>query len=105
MLPIDYVTVIYHGETWIVRVRVRSKLNAQHGADLRAFMLELGATYEASEPMVSALQALAKGQSIAKIIQAYQLSVISHGKPVAGAIEAFRDYFIEDLGYCPSTLA
>jgi hypothetical protein len=37
-------------------------------------------------------------------MQRYQVAVIAHGQPDLSEIEAFRQQFIQGLGYCPETL-
>jgi hypothetical protein len=68
-------------------------------------MAELGGAAEPSITLRMALWSLESGQSCVDVMQRYQVAVISHGVPERQDIEAFREQFIQGLGYCPETLA
>ena len=104
-LPLQYVTVIHGIEGWVVRIKMEVLLTPQADGDFRAVMLELGIPYQPSLIVDEALRTLAAGESALKVMEEYKVAVVSHGPPMESEIEAFREHFIEGLGYCPSNLA
>lgn len=103
-VPVAFVTVI-HLNGWIVNVKMKSSLNPQQDGDFRAFLNELGITYEPPRRVYMALESLSAGQSPIDVMHSWHLSVVSHGSPAQEEIEVFRQQVIKGLGYCPSTLA
>ena len=104
-LPINAVTVLHHREGWILRVQFKWLPHPQHAGDLLAFMEELGYSYQPSRVIAGVFQGLDAGQSPMDMIKKYQVSVVAHGQPTQVEIEAFRQQFIQGLGYCPPSLA
>ncbi len=103
--PVGFVTVIHQIDGWVVKVRMNSPLNSQHDGDFRAFLNELGISYEPPMRINMALWSLEAGQSPTDVMRRYQVAVVSHGNPEREEIEAFRQQFVRGLGYCPETLA
>ena len=104
-LPVRFMTVIHQIDGWVVRVKLEHYLEPQEHGDFRAFMNELGIPYEPGIRVQMALWGLETGQSPVDVMQRYQVAVVSHGNPDREEIEAFRQQFVQGLGYCPETLA
>jgi hypothetical protein len=104
-LPIKFVTVISQVDGWVVMIKMNSPLHPQTDRDFRAFLNELGIIYSPSALITMALISLEAGQSVVDVMRRYQVAVVSHGSPQCEDIEAFRQYFIHGLGYCPQNLA
>ncbi len=104
-MPVAFVTVIHQIDGWVVKVKMKSPLNAQQDGDFQAFLHELGISYEPPMRVSMALWSLEAGQSPIDVMRRYQVAVVSHGKPEREEIEAFRQQFVKGLGYCPETLA
>ena len=104
-IPISFVSVIHQIEGWIVKIKTASLLDGQQDGDFRAFLNELGIAYEPSMRVNRALWDLESGQSPINVMRRYQVAVVSHGSPEREEIEAFRQQFVQGLGYCPETLA
>lgn len=103
--PVSFVTVIHQINGWVVKVKMKSPLNPQEDGDFRAFLSELGIPYEPPMRVNMALWSLEAGQSPIDVMRRYQVAVVSHGSPEREEIEAFRQQFVQGLGYCPETLA
>ena len=104
-MPVKFVTVIHQINGWVVKVKMSSPLSAQLDGDFRAFLNELGIPYEPPTRINMALWSLEAGQSPVDVMRRYQVAVVSHGSPEREEIEAFRQQFVQGLGYCPETLA
>lgn len=104
-LPLRFMTVIHSLDGWIIRVRFAQPLDNRQTGDFAAFLNELGIAYEPNIRVKMALWGLENGQSPVEVMQQYQIAVISHGRPSRIEIEAFREQFVQGLGYCPETLA
>ena len=104
-MPTRFVTVIHQINGWVVKVKLSSLLNPQSDGDLRAFLNEIGIAYEPPMRVNMALWSLEAGQSPIDVMRRYQVAIVSHGSPQREAIEAFRQQFVQGLGYCPETLA
>lgn len=104
-LPVSFVTVIHQIDGWVVKVKMKSRLNTQQDGDFRAFLNELGIAYEAPIRVRMALWSLEAGQSPVDVMRRYQVAIVSHGSPEREEIESFRQQFVRGLGYCPETLA
>lgn len=104
-VPVAFVTVIHQIDGWVVKVKMNSPLNSQEDGDFRAFLNELGISYEPPMRVNMALWGLEAGQSPVDVMRRYQVAVVSHGSPQREEIEAFRQQFVRGLGYCPETLA
>ncbi len=104
-LPISSITVIHQIDGWIVKVKFKQSLTCiQHG-DFRAFMSELGISYDPETRLQMVFWSLEIGQSLVEVMRRYQVAIVSHGSPDTKEIEAFRQQFTRGLGYCPETLA
>ena len=100
-----FMTVIHRIDGWVVKVKFAEPLPTDLDADFRAYMSELGISYEADIRLQMALWSLETGQSAVEVMRRYQVAVVSHGSPDCNEIEAFRQQFSRGLGYCPETLA
>ena len=98
-------TVIHQIDGWIVKVKFNQSPTPQQHGDFRAFMSELGITYEPEIRLQMVFWSLETGQSPIDVMRRYQVAVVSHGSPDTNDIEAFRQQFTRGLGYCPETLA
>jgi hypothetical protein len=103
-LPIKFVTVIHQIDGWIVKIRLKCPLSPLQDGNLRAFLNELGIVYSPTQLISMALMSLETGQSAVDVMRCYQVAVVSHGRPQYEDIEAFRQHFINGLGYCPQNL-
>jgi hypothetical protein len=104
-LKVKFLTVIHQIDGWIVRVRLADLLDSLHAGNFRAFLNELGIPFEPSVRVRMACWGLETGQSAVDVMRRYQIAVVSHGAPDSTEIEAFRQQFVQGLGYCPETLA
>jgi hypothetical protein len=104
-LPVRFLTVVHQVDCWVVRIKMTRELTAQQAGDFNAFMMELGIAYQPNISLKMALWALETGQSMVEVMNRYQIAVVSHGLPDRTDIDAFREQFIQGLGYCPETLA
>ncbi|NER00610.1 MAG: hypothetical protein F6K30_28605 [Cyanothece sp. SIO2G6] len=104
-LPVDFMTVIHQIDGWVVRVRLTDALDPLEAGNFRAFLNELGISFEPSVRVRMACWGLETGQSAVDVMRRYQIAVVSHGTPDSSEIEAFRQQFVQGLGYCPETLA
>ena len=104
-LPVSFVTVIHQIDGWMVRIKLKSHVSPEIDGDFRAFLSELGISYEPPMRVQMALWSLEAGQSPIDVMRRYQVAVVSHGSPEREEIEAFRQQFVRGLGYCPETLA
>ncbi len=104
-LPTQFVTVIHQLNGWILRVRSAAGWTEETEGNFQAFLRELGIPYSPNVRVRNVLDALEDGQSPVEVMGRYQVAVIAHGAPDLTEIEAFREQFIQGLGYCPETLA
>ncbi|PAX60259.1 hypothetical protein [Brunnivagina elsteri] len=104
-LPVSFVTVIHQIDGWVVRVKLTSPISPDDNGDFRAFLNELGISYEPPMRVQMALWSLETGQCPVDVMRRYQVAIVSHGNPEREEIEAFRQQFVRGLGYCPETLA
>jgi len=104
-LPASFVTVIHQIDGWVVRIKLKCQISVQQDGDFRAFLNELGITYEPPMRVQMALWSLEAGQCPVDVMRRYQVAIVSHGSPEREEIEAFRQQFVRGLGYCPETLA
>lgn len=103
-LALDFLTVIHQIDGWVIRIKLKWVLSEQEDGDFRAFLNELGVPYDPAVRIQMALWNLETGQSPVKVMRRYQVAVVSHGNPDRTEIEAFRQQFVQGLGYCPETL-
>ncbi len=104
-MPVSFVTVIHQIDGWVVRIKLKSQVSLQEDGDFRAFLNELGISYEPPMRVQMALWSLEAGQCPVDVMRRYQVAIVSHGSPEREEIEAFRQQFVRGLGYCPETLA
>ncbi|HEY9844641.1 MAG TPA: hypothetical protein V6D03_00425 [Candidatus Caenarcaniphilales bacterium] len=106
-LSVDFITAVHQIDGWVVRVKLTHSLSPQQRGDFQAFMSELGIPYKPGIHLKMALWGLETGQSAMDVMHCYQVAIVSHGGPdeTQMDIEAFRNHFIQGLGYCPETLA
>ncbi|NEP19980.1 MAG: hypothetical protein F6J97_24345, partial [Leptolyngbya sp. SIO4C1] len=71
---------------------------------LKAFLDENGFAYQPSINIKVALSDLDAGYSPTEVMNRRQVVIVSHGVPNIVELEAFRQRFIEGLGYCPQSL-
>ena len=102
--PVEFITVVHQLDGWIIRIRCTRQWTAHRLADFRAFLDELGVAYRPNRRLHRVLTDLEDGYSPIEVMQQYQVAVIEHGQPDLSEIEAFRQQFIQGLGYCPETL-
>jgi hypothetical protein len=104
-MPVSFVSVIHQIDGWVVRVKLAHSISTDEDGDFRAFLSELGISYEPPMRLQMALWSLEAGQSTVEVMRRYQVAIVSHGNPEREEIEAFRQQFVRGLGYCPETLA
>jgi hypothetical protein len=104
-LPIEFMTVVHQLNGWVLRIRTAPGWTQNDLDNFRAYLGELGIPYQVDTRVSTVLQALEAGQSPVEVMSRYQVAVIAHGTPDLTEIEAFRQQFIQGLGYCPETLA
>ncbi|MEM7580129.1 MAG: hypothetical protein ACFB02_02465 [Mastigocoleus sp.] len=104
-IPVAFLTVIHQIDGWVIRIKLRNDLSTKEDLNLRAFLNELGITYEPPMRLQMALWSLEAGQCPVDVMRRYQVAIVSHGSPEKEEIEAFRQQFVRGLGYCPETLA
>ncbi len=103
-LPLDYVTVVHSPEGWLIRMKFDGCIEPKLEADFLAVMNEFGHPYEASMPMVIALEGIDTGQTTEEILHRHLISVIAHGKPDRKNIEVFQQEFVQGASICPKSL-
>jgi len=103
--PVSFVTVIHQIDGWVVRIKFKEILSSQEDGDFRAFLNELGISYQPPMRVQMAFWSLEAGQAPVDVMRRYQVAIVSHGSPEKEEIEAFRQQFVRGLGYCPETLA
>ena len=104
-MPVLFVTVIHQIDGWVVRIKLAKSVSLEEDGDFRAFLKELGISYEPPMRVQMALWSLEAGQCPVDVMRRYQVAIVSHGNPERDEIEAFRQQFVRGLGYCPETLA
>jgi hypothetical protein len=104
-LPVSSMTVVHQIDGWIVKVKFKQSLTSTQHGDFRAFMSELGISYDPETRLQMVFWSLETGQSLVEVMRRYQVAIVSHGIPDTKEIEAFRQQFTRGLGYCPETLA
>ncbi|MGF1602220.1 MAG: hypothetical protein ACFCU8_09400 [Thermosynechococcaceae cyanobacterium] len=104
-LPTQFVSVIHQLNGWVLRVQTAAGWTEQTQKDFRAFLHELGVPYSPNVRVRNVLEALEDGYAPVEVMERYQIAVIAHGAPDLTEIQAFREQFIQGLGYCPETLA
>ncbi len=95
--------MIHQIDGWVVNIKMNSTLSPQQSGDFRAFLNEVGISFEPPTRVNIALVRLSAGESPIDVMRRYQVVVVSHGSPDKSEIEAFRYQFTKGLGYCPET--
>ena len=103
-LKLKAVTVIYLVDRWVVRVHLREPLSLQQDLNFVAFLKENGTPYTLIPRLEKAINQLDNGLSITDVMNLYQVVVVSHGGLCPDDVEAFREMFVQGLGYCPPSL-
>ncbi len=98
-------TVIHQIDGWIIKIKLENPLNSRQDGDFRAYLHELGISYQPEIRLQMVFWSLDTGQSPVDVMRRYQVAIISHGQPDLADIESFRHQFTKGLGYCPETLA
>ncbi|NCJ05056.1 hypothetical protein GS597_00680 [Synechococcales cyanobacterium C] len=104
-LDIEFVSVIHQLNGWVLRVKPSSRWSQEDIDNFQAFLNELGVPYRADWRLQAVLSELEAGHLPVEVMRRYQVAVIAHGNPDLREVEAFREQFIQGLGYCPETLA
>ena len=104
-LPVEFATVVHQPDCWLLRLKFGLPLPSELHLNLQAVLLELGRPYQPGRRVQLALWSLELGESVVKVMQRYQVAVISHGLIDMEEILEFRRQFISGLGYCPASLA
>src|SRR5207253_3170655 len=76
-LPVRFMTVIHQIDGWVVKVKLSTPLESQQDGDFRAFLNELGISYEPEIRVRMALWGLETGQSPVEVMRRYQVAVVS----------------------------
>ncbi|KAF3884416.1 MULTISPECIES: hypothetical protein [Nostocales] len=104
-ISVSFITVISQIDGWVIKIKLRSSIPPQLDGDLKAFLNEIGTPHSPSKRVSMALESLEVGYHPVEVMHRYQVAVVSHGSPQPEDIRAFREQFINGLGYCPPTLA
>ncbi|HEY9701730.1 MAG TPA: hypothetical protein V6C58_04755 [Allocoleopsis sp.] len=104
-IPLEFLTIVHQLNGWIVKIKLTTPMTIQQDGDFRAFLNELGISYQPEIRLQMVFWSLETGQSPIDVMRRYQMAVVSHGKPDYSDIQAFREQFTNGLGYCPETLA
>ncbi|GAA6623387.1 hypothetical protein [Scytonema sp. NUACC26] len=103
-IPVSFITVISQIDGWVIKIKLKFSIDPQLDGDIRAFLNEIGIPHSPSKRVSMALESLEVGNCPVEVMRRYQVAVVSHGSPQREDIEAFREQFINGLGYCPQTL-
>lgn len=103
-LAVSCVTIVHQIDGWLVRIKLKGHLTPQDHGDFRAYLNELGISYDPPRRLQIAFMSLEMGECPINLMRRYQLAIVSHGNPNLKEIEAFREQFVKKLGYCPETL-
>lgn len=102
--PLDYVSVLYIANNWLIRAKFLNFLRADEEANYLAVMSELGYPYTPTTPMTLAFACLAAGAMPTEVMSRHQIEFIAHGKPEREDIEFFRQRLLQASGYYPNSL-
>ena len=80
-LPVSFVSIIHQIDGWIVRIKFREPVSDQQNGDFRAFLNELGISYQPAMRVQMALWSLESGQATVDVMRRYQVAIVSHGSP------------------------
>lgn len=103
-LAVLCVTIVHQIDGWLVRIKFKGHLTSQDNGDFRAYLNELGISYDPPRRLQIAFMSLEMGECPINLMRRYQIAIVSHGNPNLKEIEAFREQFVKKLGYCPETL-
>lgn len=104
-LSLEFVTVLHNYDHWIVRVKSQERLAEQKIRNFEAFLSEIGVPFRPNLRIQVVLDSLESGLSASKTMERYRVAVVVHGEPITEEVKAFRQSFIDGIGYCPPTLA
>lgn len=102
---LDCVTVIFLNDYWLVRLKLDSSLDTEHGKNCWAFLNENGLPYQPSLAITCVFAALDAGCAPTSVMNRHHVVIVSHGAPNLEEIWRFREQFVAGLGYCPQSLA
>ncbi|MGL5943448.1 MAG: hypothetical protein ACRC2S_24395 [Waterburya sp.] len=102
---VESVIVINLIDRWLIKVKLSSNIGLDAAKNLQAFWQEMGVVYQPSAKIIKVLEKLEAGESPTKIMNHYQVVIVTCGKPEKQEIEIFRDQIVERLGYCPQNMA
>lgn len=102
---IDYVTVIFFNDCWIVHLKLMPSIDAKCLKDCQAVFCENGLPYQLSAWIDRALKDLDNCCDPTAVMNHHQIAIVSHGAPQFEEVEHFRQQFVKGLGYCPPSLA
>jgi hypothetical protein len=101
---VDSVTVIFLNDRWVVQLKLKLAVDAEHWANCWAFLSENGIPYQPTTAVALALRDLEAGCSPIQVMNRHHLSIVSHGQIQPGAVDCFQEKFVAGLGYCPPNL-
>lgn len=102
---LESVIVINLIDCWLVKAKFNSHLALDLTRNIQAFWQEMGIVYQPSTKISEVIEKLEAGESPTKIMNLYQVVVVTCGKPEREEIEIFRDQIVQRLGYCPHNMA
>ena len=106
---LDYVTVMFLNDRWVVHLKLDRSMDGQHREDCRAVLSEYGSpytlpTHTLHQCISPALQDLEAGCMPTLVMNRHQVVIVSHGAPQPEEIQCFQTQFVAGLGYCPPSL-
>lgn len=104
-IPVDSVVVVNLIDRWLIKIKLKHKINYELAADFQAFLNEMGIIHQPSPRLMMALFQLDAGESPTEVMNRYKIVIVSHGEPEQEEIEIFRTQLVSKLGYCPQSMA
>jgi len=101
---IEYVTVIFFNDFWIVSLKCRPNTSTEKLKDCLAFFNENGIPYQCCSWLNQILKELDAGCDPTAVMNNHGICIVSHGAPELLEVEHFRAQFVNALGYCPPSL-
>lgn len=101
---LEFVTVIFLNDRWVVRLKVDVLSEAKLCDDCCAFLNENGIPYHPPTTMFLAFKDLDAGRALTQVMNRYHIAIVSHGAPDPEEIVCFQEQFVAGLGYCPQSL-
>lgn len=98
------ITVLFLNDRWVVRIQLDASLDTDYCKDCWAMLNENGFPYQPAIEMSKAFRDLDAGYAPVSVMNRYQVVIVSHGEPNLEELSAFRDQFVQGLGYCPQSL-